>query len=36
METRSKDNTFKLASLPGPGTYNIADNQNGEKIVVSS
>lgn len=29
METRSKDNSFKLSSLPGPGTYNIADNQNG-------
>ena len=36
METRSKDNAYRDASLPGPGTYNIADNQNGEKIVVSS
>ena len=36
METRSKDNNYKLSALPGPGSYNIGENQNGEKIVVSS
>ena len=36
METRSKDNSYKEANLPGPASYNIVDNQNGEKIVVSS
>ena len=36
METRSKDVSYKEANLPGPGSYNISDNQNGEKIVVSS
>jgi len=23
METRSKDNSYKLSVLPGPGSYNI-------------
>lgn len=36
METRNKDNNYKMSALPGPGSYNISDNQNGEKIVVSS
>lgn len=36
METRSKDFVNRNANLPGPGTYNIGENQNGEKIVVSS
>lgn len=29
METRSKDVSYKEANLPGPGSYNISDNQNG-------
>lgn len=36
MQTRTKDNNYKISALPGPGSYNISDNQNGEKIVVSS
>lgn len=36
MEVRAKDTLYKEANLPGPGTYNLADNNTGEKIVVSS
>lgn len=29
MEVRSKDTQYKEAALPGPGTYNISDNNTG-------
>lgn len=36
MESKAKEVLPKNANYPGPGSYNIGETQNGEKIVVSS
>lgn len=35
-EIKGKESIIKSSGYPGPGSYNIGETQNGEKIVVSS